>query len=295
VVHPQATTIVPENEADGPNAAPPSEAPSRPTSRLGLSRRAKTAERARRVKTLLGTRESVWRTLAALLVLVGALASLLGARAVARSDEEKARLAFHLGSAEIASTLKLAIQHEEDLVVNASAFVTGNPNASPADFDRWAESVHAMRRFPELQNIGLVTLVPASRLAAFERRLAANPVRSLGPHSAAPTGPLQVQPPGARPYYCFAVAGVARSAATYVPPGLDYCAVAKTMITARASGLAGYAPVAIAGNTTLGVETPVYRGGLSPATVAGLRERDDPSRGAEHEDGSQDRERSRPR
>jgi hypothetical protein len=39
----------------------------------------------------------------------------------------------------MASTLKLAIQHEEDLVISASAFVTGNPNASPADFDRWAE------------------------------------------------------------------------------------------------------------------------------------------------------------
>ncbi len=95
----------------------------------------------------------------------------------------KAQLSFHLASAEIASTLKLAIQHEEDLVVSASAFVISNPNASPADFDRWAESVHAMQRYPELQNIGLVALVPASGLAAFESRFAANPVRPLGPQS----------------------------------------------------------------------------------------------------------------
>jgi diguanylate cyclase (GGDEF)-like protein len=253
---------VPESEAHGPSASPPSEAPSRPTSRLGAPGR---------TRSLLGGRASVWGAVAALLVLVGSLASVLGARAVARSDAEKAQLAFHLASAEIASTLKLAIQHEEDLVVNASAFVTGNPGSSPADFDRWVESVHAMQRFPELQNIGLVTFVPASRLTAFEARLAASPVRSLGPRSAVPTGPLQIQPPGNRPYYCFAVAGLARSAANYVPPGLDYCAVAPTMITARSSGLAGYAPVAIAGNTTLGVETPVYRGGGTPATASGRR------------------------
>jgi len=81
--------------------------------------------------------------IAVLLVLAGTVASVLGAKALARSDADKGRLAFHLSSAEIASTAELAIQHEEDLVVTASAFVTGNPRASAADFDRWAESVSA--------------------------------------------------------------------------------------------------------------------------------------------------------
>jgi diguanylate cyclase (GGDEF)-like protein len=215
--------------------------------------------------------KGVWALVVALLVLAGALASMLGARAVARSDANQGRLAFHLASAEIASTLKLAIQHEEDLVVSASAFITGNPNATPADFDRWAESVHAMRRYPELQNIGLVTLVGASQLAAFESHLAANPVRPLGPQSAGVKGPLQVLPPGRRPYYCFAVAGLARSAESYIPAGLDYCALAPTLITGRSSGLVSYAPFVDGATTTLGVETPVYRGGVVPPTVAGRR------------------------
>jgi diguanylate cyclase (GGDEF)-like protein len=219
-----------------------------------------------------GRSNSVWAAVMVLLVLAGVLAAVLGARAVARSDADKGRLAFHLASAEIASTLKLAIQHEEDLVVSASAFVTGNPNASPADFDRWAESVRAMQRYPELQNIGLVQLVPASRLEAFEARLAANPVRALGPRSVGPTeSVLQIMPPGSRPYYCLAVAGLARSTATYLPAGVDYCALAPTMITSRDSGLAGYAPVVNGAITTLGVDTPVYRGGLVPATVAARR------------------------
>src|SRR5215471_12745689 len=106
----------------------------------------------------------IWVAIAALLALAGALGSVLGARAVARSDANQARLSFHLASAEVASTVKLAIQHEEDLVVSASAFVTGNPRASAADFDRWAGSVQAMQRYPELQNFGLVELVPAARL-----------------------------------------------------------------------------------------------------------------------------------
>src|SRR5437764_853853 len=175
----------------------------------------------RRLGVLGRGRKSVWATVATVLVLAGVVASVFGARAVARSQSEHRRLACHLVSDEIASALKLSLQHEEDLVVGASAFFTGNPNASPADFDRWAESVHAMQRYPELQNIGLVALVPASRLAAFKARLAANPVRPPGPESVGPPGRLQIVPPGRRPYYCFAIAGLARRAAPYLPAGAE--------------------------------------------------------------------------
>ena len=222
-----------------------------------------------RLRALVPGRRGMWAAAVAVLLLsAGTLASLLGATAVGRSDADKQRLAFHLASAEIASTLTLAIQHEEDLIVSANAFVTGNPHASAADFDRWAESVHAMQRYPELRNIGLVQLVPASRLAAFEARLAAAPVHPLGPQSSAPKGPLQIVPAGSRPYYCLAVAGLARSAASYIPAGLDYCTIAPTLIGARDSGQALYAPVMNGNASTLGIETPVYRGGLVPTTAA---------------------------
>jgi hypothetical protein len=202
-----------------------------------------------------------------LLVLAGVLASVFGARAVARSDAGKARLAFHLASAEIASTLKLSIQHEEDLVVSASAFVAGNPHASPADFDRWVESVHAMQRYPELQDIGLLALVPASQLSAFDARMAADPPRPFGPRSVAPAESFQVPPAGNRPYYCLAEAGLARNAASYVPADVDYCALAPILIGARDSGQPSYAPFKAQGTTMLGIETPVYRGGVAPATL----------------------------
>jgi diguanylate cyclase (GGDEF)-like protein len=213
----------------------------------------------------------VWSAVAVLLVLAGILASVLGALAVARTDADRSRLAFHLSSAEIASTLKLSIQHEEDLVVTASAWAAENPNASPAEFDRWAHSVRALRRYPELQNIGLVALVQASGLPAFEARIAAHPVEPLGLHTAT-NAPFQVIPQGNRAVYCFAVAGLSRSLASYLPAGLDFCALAHALLTARDEGLSSYAPFVDGSVTTLGVQTPVYRNGVVPATVAGRRQ-----------------------
>jgi diguanylate cyclase (GGDEF)-like protein len=245
---------------------PPNQLPGQAAERAALAGRRVRGPRLRVPRLPRG--RSAWVAVTAVLVLAGLVASVLGARAVARSNADKARLAFRVASEEVASSLKLAIQHEEDLVVSARAFVTSNPHASAAQFDRWAESVNAMGRYPELQNIGLVALVSASHLAPFEARLAANPVRPLGPESVGPGGALQIVPPGKRPYYCFAVAGLARSLATYLPAGVDYCALAPQLILERAFALTGYAPVAAGRATSLGVETPVYRGGVVPSTVA---------------------------
>jgi diguanylate cyclase (GGDEF)-like protein len=213
----------------------------------------------------------VWATVGVLLVLGGIVGSVLGARATARSTVDKARLAFHLSAQEIASALTLAIQHEEDLIVSASAFVAGSQRASPANFDGWAAAVRAMRRYPELQNIGLVKLVPGADLGGFARRLAKHPVLPFGARAPAPREPFVVIPAGRRPYYCLATAGLARSAASYIPAGVDYCAIAPTLFSARETGLVTYAPVRGRLGTALGIETPVYTGGLTPTTPAARR------------------------
>jgi diguanylate cyclase (GGDEF)-like protein len=205
-------------------------------------------------------------------VLLGAGAALLGARSIAQGERERAHLSFHLAADETASTLELAIQREEDLVLAGSTFVGWNPGATPTEFDRWASAVGAMRRYPELQDMGLVQLVPASRLGAFRARLAATPVEPFGPGSGPARVPFQVLPPGPRPFYCFATAGIARSASTYIPPGLDYCAFAKPSLpAARDSGQTTYAPFPAARGQVLGVQTPVYRHGAMPARVAARR------------------------
>jgi diguanylate cyclase (GGDEF)-like protein len=247
---------VPEYESRSPRSSDP-----------GAPGAARTSRRARLSRGHRGVR---WAAIA--LFVAAAVAGLLvSAKSVAHKDADKARLAFHLSSDEIASTLKLALQHEEDLVISASAFIASDPRASAAGFDRWAESVRAMQRYPELQNIGLVVMVRARELAAFRARMAAHPLRPLGPRSLGPKEGFQLFPAGERPYYCFAVAGLARNAATYIPGGVDYCALAKSLIVARDSGASNYAPFVAAKGTTLGVETPVYSDGVTPATVAERR------------------------
>ena len=205
------------------------------------------------------------------LTLLGTSAALVGAGAVARSENQQNKLASHLASAGVASSLKLALLHEEDMIVSASAFMSANPGASPAQFDRWAASVGAMRRYPELQNIGLVKLVPTSRLSAFEARVSAEPLRPFGANSPAVRGPFAIIPPGPRPSYCFAVAGLARSRETFLPQSLDYCALAPTLLATRDSGEAEYAPFLVGSSRMLGVETPVYRSGFQMQTVAERR------------------------
>jgi diguanylate cyclase (GGDEF)-like protein len=265
-VHPtsEPRDRVSASETNSPALGSPPQPVSLEDARLGVMRR---------LRRQVHGRTSVWTAITAMLVIAGTLTSVFGAKAVARSDADKARLSFHLASAEIASTLKQAIRQEEDLVVSASAFVTGNPTASAADFDRWAESVRAMQRYPELQNIGLVSMVPARGLAAFQARMAANPLRPLGPNSVGPQEGPEILPSGSRPYYCLAVAGLARNAKSYLPGQLDYCALAPTLVGTRDTGQPSYAPFIVGGSTTLGVETPVYQGGTVPTTLAARHRR----------------------
>ena len=85
----------------------------------------------RRLRALAHGRNAAWVAAAVLMALGGTIASFVGAQGMAQSNSDKAKLAFHLNSAEVAATLKLAIQHEEDLVVNASAFIAGQPEREP--------------------------------------------------------------------------------------------------------------------------------------------------------------------
>src|SRR5271165_5928722 len=97
VCHERTAERMSESETGSPTrlSSPDGTSPSRP--RLHALRRLKSIGRGRK---------SAWAAAMALLVLAGTVASVLGARAVARSEVEKSRLAFHLASAEIASSLK---------------------------------------------------------------------------------------------------------------------------------------------------------------------------------------------
>jgi diguanylate cyclase (GGDEF)-like protein len=217
------------------------------------------------------TRLGSWFPLTLLIVLVGVTSSVLLAQSLANSEAKKARDAFRFASHEIASSLKLSISHEEDLIVSTGAhLVTSSAARGPVEFDRWVESAEAMRRFPELQNIGFDLLVPASRLAAFKAHQVKDPIRPFGAR-----GPgaweAGVLPSEGRSFYCLAAAGIARSPEAYLPVGVDWCALAPTMMYDRDAGAPNYAPITLAGRTALGIATPVYNAASTPRTVAARR------------------------
>jgi diguanylate cyclase (GGDEF)-like protein len=215
-----------------------------------------------------GLRLHIWLTAAVLLIVIGTIGSVLGAQAVARSEGQRSRQAFVTSSMEIASTLQLAIQHEEDLVVTAGALVVRNPNASQAVFLQWTSSVRAFERYPEVLTIAELAMVPASQLSAFAARAVVDPTGPL-----AVDGTFQVTPAGNRPYYCLATALQSRTPST-TPVGLDYCdtELGAPLLRARDSGQAAYVPYGTGKGAELVLGTPVYRGGVVPGTVQARRD-----------------------
>jgi hypothetical protein len=102
----------------------------------------------------------------------GMAAVLYTARSVAARDALKSEQAFERSSGEVAST----------------------SDASHAQFVQWVSSVRAFERYPELQGVGELVIVPASELPAFTAHTVKDPSGAL-----APDGSFQVIPPGVRP------------------------------------------------------------------------------------------------
>jgi len=243
-----------------------------------------------RMKRLVQGRKGVGAAVAVLCLAAGTVGSVLGAHAVARSDAAKAHQTFPRTSAGIASTLKLAVQHEEDLVISGSTFFAGNPTASAAEFDTWVKWAQALRRYPELQKLGFVALVRAPELAAFEARITGHSVQSLGSRPALgsipalgsrsalgslsplhASGAFPIVPAGTRPYYCFAAVELSRTSVTHTRPGLDYCALTSGLLSSRDSRLSIYARTSAGRNQELVVEAPVYKGNLPPSSLTSRR------------------------
>jgi diguanylate cyclase (GGDEF)-like protein len=217
-------------------------------------------------------RTGVWAAVAVACVAAGTVASILGAQSIAHKDASNTVKVFQLSSADISASVKQGIERQEDLLVSASTFFAGNPKASAIEFSRWAKWAHLLRRYPELERLGLVALVRAPELAQFEARVTGHELKATTPRSAsAALKGLRVTPPGNRPYYCFALGAVARSAAGASPSGLDYCAVTPGLQSSRETGASISAAVAAGRAGALGLETPVYRGGARPTSTTARR------------------------
>jgi diguanylate cyclase (GGDEF)-like protein len=210
----------------------------------------------------------IWIAVALLLVTCGTLGMVFAARLDAKNDRQQARATFRAAGAAIAATLTLAAQHEEDLVVGAGAYIASNPNASEAAFKSWSVAMDAFARYPELEGGGEVVLVTAARLGAFAARERADPAIAISEGR-----PFQLLPPGLRPFYCLVALSIARKtqSTAAVPPGFDYCAqkrLREAFLATRASGTNAYLPYRSGSTTVLVIESPIYRGGVVPDTIA---------------------------
>jgi diguanylate cyclase (GGDEF)-like protein len=224
----------------------------------------------------------MWGAVALVCVAAGTVGSILGAQTVAHKDATKARQSSRQTSADVASTLRASVQHQEDFAIGATTFFAGNPKASPAEFEAWAKYGDGFHRYPELAKLSLVTLVKASDLPAFEAKLSGRPLkptltrrtikglRVLVPTPAAPT--LHVVPAGKRPVYCFALASLPKSSARYTPAGLDLCAVTPGLLPSRDSGNSLYSSVAAGRTPAVGIARPVYKGGVPPSGFTARRD-----------------------
>lgn len=217
---------------------------------------------------VLRTRHWRWPVVLGLLVLlVGLAASYLAASNVASNDAAISKKTFTASAAQVTAALRLELAREQDLLIGATAFASDNPDLTSAQFDAWVAAVQAYGRYPELDDIGMEVIVPASELSTFASRAGA-------PSSGGGTSTLTITPPGQRSFYCLELAGSSRPGAAKYPPGYDICAgpLGASALAARDSGLSAVQPVTIGSSTLLVVAGPVYRAGSELRTAVARRE-----------------------
>jgi diguanylate cyclase (GGDEF)-like protein len=199
----------------------------------------------------------IWLAVSSLLVALGASASIYAFSAV-RASTERSHKAFTASSVQIASTLHVAIQHEQDLVLSTESFIIGQPHPSQAQFTSWAHDLAVLQRYRELLGLVVIQYVPAAQLNAYAQA-ASNP-----------QSPFRVLPTTEKPYYCFVPTEVIRSSAMQIPADYNVCtgALGPAILAARDFGKSAVVPLKNGRTKTLAFEVPIYQGGSVPSTVA---------------------------
>jgi diguanylate cyclase (GGDEF)-like protein len=201
----------------------------------------------------------MWAGIAALVVILGSLGAIIGANAVDGAQSARIHKAFLTSSVEIAATLKLEIQGQQDLISSVHSFLIGDPHTSQAQFKAWSRDVRVFSRYEAVTGVGVINYVTAAQLPAFAKRVGASQKT-----------PFAVDPPGKRPYYCLAPIGITRHGTSTLPRDLDVCATAlgALVTSARRTGKSAVLPYRFDGERTMALEEPIYQNGAKPTTVA---------------------------
>ncbi len=221
-----------------------------------------------------------WPRLAIALVVlaVGAVASVLGARAVARSNADSARTAFQHASAGTSGAVKLALAHQDGVLTASGTYLSKNPEGSAAEFKNWSGWARLMHSHPELEALSLIALVRAPELAAFHAHVAGVPYKPPARTTTSATGvktTAVVAPkvtPNGRSFECLPIGTVGRNAASQPAGSFDVCSENHALLATRDTGRSLYNGVSAAGGgEALEILTPIYRSNVLPKSDLGRR------------------------
>ena len=190
---------------------------------------------------------SRWTAAALALFLAGTTTAVLAARSSAQHRQEDHREAFAAASVDVTSRLRLAIEREQDLAVSAAAHVASHADTMQSSIGAWAAAVRLFERYPELQGLGVIAIIPKEGLPAYQRATGLKAVISDDEHG----------------FYCLGVAGTTRPGTAQLPPGTDLCSgpIGEVLASSRDTGVGTYDPLRQSGAEWLGVQTPIYRTG----------------------------------
>jgi signal transduction histidine kinase/ActR/RegA family two-component response regulator len=209
-----------------------------------------------------GRRHFSWLLAAVVLTATGVGASVVAAQQISQTNAGNARAGLRSSAAQIAANVGIGLQRDEDLNLAAGSFIVDHSSLSESNFRTWARAIQIGRRYPELQAVVWLSLVPASRLPAFER------AASNGVYVLTGGGPFTIVPAGVRPYYCLLTLAINRAAAFKTAAHDDYCAL-YPLLSLRDSGHSlAYATRLPDGVAALALATPIYAGGTVPGSIA---------------------------
>ncbi len=202
--------------------------------------------------------------LALVVVLAGVVVSVLGARAIARSDAQSARRSFTHTAAGVAGAVNLAVAHQEGLATAAGTYLSRNPESSTSEFNSWAHWARALRNHPELEALGAIALVRAPEMKAFHDQLAGKP-------SKASSAAKSKAAAASTSYSCLTIGQVGRTPVAETAFGADLCGSHRALLATRDSAHSLYFAASLDGKPALEQLTPAYRGSTVPKTSHGRR------------------------
>jgi len=175
----------------------------------------------------------LWMAIAAAVVMAGVAGTVYAFSGV-RDSAANSHKQLAASSVQIAATLQLAIQHEQDLILSTQSFIVADPNPSEAQFASWASDLNVLHRYHELIGIVVIRYVPASQLATYVQGVWAGQAT-----------PFTVLPAGGQPFYCFAPIGIERSTSLSIPANYNLCSgsLGEKILAARSSGHSAVLPL----------------------------------------------------